>query len=144
MAKILDGLDELEIKIVHELVNKGNRSFADVAAAVGISERHLFRYRQKPHIKKAVRELAIQELEGEVPTMIKALKKNIQRGDYRSIELGFKALGLLVERSEVKQTTTIEDNRFKEMDDDDLEAELASIEKQMKEKELKVIQGGAK
>lgn len=134
---IYEGLTELEIKIVHELVNKGNRSYAELAEAIGISERHLFRYRQKSHIKQAIRNLAIQELEEEVPTMMKALKKNIQRGDYRSIELGFKALGLLVDRSEVK--TTIEDNRYKEMSENDIDEELQAIEN-----ELKVIQGGAK
>ncbi|MGX6441860.1 phBC6A51 family helix-turn-helix protein [Neobacillus sp. K501] len=136
---IFEGMTELEIKIVHELLNKGNRTYEQVAEAVGISERHLFRYRQKPHIKRAVRELAIQELEEEVPTMMKALKRNIQKGDYRSIELGFKALGLLVERREVNQTTTIEDNRFKNMSMDDIDAELQEIERQ-----LKVIEGGAK
>jgi hypothetical protein len=136
---IFEGMTELEIKIVHELLNKGNRTYEQVAEAVGISERHLFRYRQKPHIKRAVRELAIQELEEEVPTMMKALKRNIQKGDYRSIELGFKALGLLVERREVNQTTTIEDNRFKNMTMDDIDAELQEIERQ-----LKVIECGAK
>lgn len=136
---IFEGMTELEIKIVHELLNKGNRTYEQVAEAVGISERHLFRYRQKPHIKRAVRELAIQELEEEVPTMMKALKRNIQKGDYRSIELGFKALGLLVERREVNQTTTIEDNRFKNMSMDEIDAELQEIERQ-----LKVIEGGAK
>ncbi|MFE4521999.1 phBC6A51 family helix-turn-helix protein [Cytobacillus firmus] len=136
---IFEGMNETEIKVVKELVNKGNRTYDELAEAIGISERHLFRYRQKPHIKKAVRELAIQELEEEVPTMMKALKKNIAKGDYRSIELGFKALGLLVERREVNQTTTIEDNRYQNMTEDDIDAELAEIEN-----ELKVIQGGAK
>lgn len=133
---IFEGLTELEIKIVQELVNKGNRSYAEVAESCGLSERHLFRYRQKSHIKQAVRNVAIQELEEEVPTMMKALKKNIQRGDYRSIELGFKTLGLLVDRSEVK--TTIEDNRYKEMSEEDIDRELEELNR-----ELKVLEGGA-
>jgi len=133
---IFEGLTELEIKIVHELVNKGNRTYEEVASAVGMSERNLYRYRQKPHIKEAVRKLAIQELEEDVPVMIKALKKNIQKGDFRSIELGFKALGLLVDRSEVK--TTIEDNRYKDMTEEDLDREIAEIDR-----ELKVLKGGA-
>ncbi|MBY0098675.1 AsnC family protein [Mesobacillus maritimus] len=134
---IFDGLTELEIQIVQELANKGNRSYADIADKVGLSERQLFRYRQKSHIKKAVRNIAIQELESEIPTMINALKKNIQRGDYRSIELGFKTLGLLVEKSEVK--TTIEDARYNEMSEEELDREIAEIDR-----ELKVLQGGAK
>lgn len=134
---VYEGLTEQEIKIVHELVNKGNRSYADVAAAVGLSERHLFRFRQKPHIKNAVRQIAIQELEDEIPTMMKALKSNIRKGDYRSIELGFKALGLLVDR--VEQKTTIEDNRYKGMSENDIDEELQEIERQ-----LKLIEGGAK
>jgi ribosomal protein S20 len=132
---MFEGLNEVEIKVVQELVNKGNRSYAEISESIGVSERHLFRYRQKPHIKQAIRNLAIQELEEEIPTMMKALKKNIQRGDFRSIEMGFKALGLLVDRSEVK--TTIEDNRFNGMSETAIDEELEEIENQ-----LKVLQGG--
>lgn len=134
---IFEGLTEVEIKVVHELANKGGRGYAEIAEAVGISERHLFRYRQKPYIKAAVRELVISELEDDIPEIVGNLKKNMKRGDFRSTELLAKMLGLLVEKREVK--TTIEDNRYKAMSEADIDAELAELDK-----ELKVIQGGAK
>lgn len=133
------GLDENEIRVVEELVNKGGRSYGDIAKAVGLSERHLYRIRQKPHIKKAVRERVMQELEDDVPDIITALKRGMKKGDYRSTELLAKMAGLLIERREVTQKTTIEDNRYKHMSDDDLDREIAELDE-----ELKLIQGGAK
>ena len=133
------GLTETELRVVEELANKGGRSYADVASAVGISERQLYRIRQKSYIKKAVRERAISELEEDVPDIMKSLRKNAKKGDFRSIELIVKMLGMLVDRSEVKQTTTIEDSRFNDMSQEELDAEIKAIEN-----DLKVIQGGAK
>jgi AcrR family transcriptional regulator len=135
---IFEGLTELEAKIVVELANRNGRTYEEIAKAVGISERHLYRYRQKSHIKRAVRELAVQELESEIPDIMQALKRNIKKGDFRSIELAVKMLGLLVEKKEINQTTTIKDNRLLEMSDDDINEELQAIER-----ELRVIKGGA-
>ncbi|WEA43808.1 phBC6A51 family helix-turn-helix protein [Priestia aryabhattai] len=137
--EIYTGLTENEIRAVEELANKGGRSYADIAKAVGISERQLYRVRQKPHIKKAVRERVMQELEDDVPDILSALRRGMRKGDYRSTELLAKMAGLLVERSEVTQKTTIEDNRYAHMSDDDIDRELAKLDQ-----ELKVIQGGAK
>lgn len=136
---IYTGLTENEIRAVEELANKGGRSYADIAKAVGISERQLYRIRQKPHIKKAVKERTLQEVEEDIPDIMKALRKNAKKGDFRSIELIVKMMGLLVDRSEVTQRTTIEDNRYKHMSDDDLDREIAELDQ-----ELKVLQGGAK
>ncbi|CAI9391332.1 MULTISPECIES: phBC6A51 family helix-turn-helix protein [unclassified Bacillus (in: firmicutes)] len=135
---IFEGLTELEAKIVVELANRNSRTYEEIAAACGISERQLYRYRQKQHIKQAVRELAIQELESEIPDIMQALKRNIKKGDFRSIELAVKMLGLLVERREINQTTTINNQRLLEMSDEDINEELQAIER-----ELKVINGGA-
>lgn len=139
MNDIYVGLNETEIRAVVELANKGGRSFADVAAAVGVSERQLYRIRQKPLFKKAVRAYVIQEIEDDIPEIHAALRRGMRKGDFRSTELLAKMAGLLVEKREIKQTTTIEDNRYSALSQDDLDNELASIEA-----ELKVIQGGAK
>ncbi|MEG8975393.1 phBC6A51 family helix-turn-helix protein [Priestia megaterium] len=133
------GLNENEIRVVEELANKGGRSYGDIAKAVGLSERHLYRIRQKPHIKKAVRERVMQELEDDVPDILSALRRGMRKGDYRSTELLAKMAGLLIERREVTQKTTIEDNRYAHMSDDDLDREIAELDQ-----ELKVLQGGAK
>lgn len=134
---IFEGLTEIEIKVVHELANKGGRSYAEIASAAGISERHLFRHRQKPYIKTAVRELVLQEVEDDLPDIMGSLRRNAKKGDFRSQELFVKMLGLLVEKREVK--TTIEDNRYKAMSKGDIDRELAELDR-----ELKVIAGGAK
>lgn len=133
------GLTETELRVVEELANKGGRSYLEIAKAVGLSDRQLYRIRQKSYIKKAVRERAISELEEDVPDIMKSLRKNAKKGDFRSIELIVKMLGMLVDRSEVKQTTTIEDSRFNDMSQEELDAEIKAIEN-----DLKVIQGGAK
>ncbi len=138
MDDIYKDLNETEIRVVEEVANKGGRTYEEIAKKIGISDRHLYRIRQKPHIKKAIKERTLQAVEEDVPDILGALRKNAKRGDFRSIELVVKMLGLIVDRSEVKQTTTIEDNRFKDMTQEDIDEELAAIEKQ-----LKVIQGGA-
>ncbi|MEK4406680.1 phBC6A51 family helix-turn-helix protein [Sporosarcina sp. FSL K6-6792] len=139
MDDIYIGLNENEIRVVQELANKGGRSYDDIAAAIGISDRQLYRIRQKPLVKKAVRKYVMNELEEDVPDIISALKKGMKKGDFRSTELLAKMAGLLVERREVKQKTTIEDNRYSALSQDDLDNELRAIESQ-----LQVIQGGAK
>ncbi|MFS0688297.1 phBC6A51 family helix-turn-helix protein [Sporosarcina sp. 179-K 8C2 HS] len=133
---IYAGLNENEIRAVKELANKAGRTYEEVAKAVGISERQLYRIRQKPQVKAAVRELVIQDVEDDLPDIMRSLRSKAKRGDFRSQELVVKMTGLLVERSEVKQT--IEDNRFKGMSEEDIDKELANIEQQ-----LKVIEGGA-
>lgn len=138
MNDIFKGLNETDIRVVEELVNKGGRSYEEIAKSIGISDRHLYRLRQKPEVQKAIRERTLQALEEDVPDILGALRRNAKKGDFRSIELVVKMLGMLVDRSEVKQTTTIEDNRFKDMSQEDIDRELADIEKQ-----LKVIKGGA-
>lgn len=134
---IYNGLIETEIRAVDELANKGSRSYGEIAEAVGISERQLFRIRQKPQVKKAIRERTIDALGEDMPEIMGQLRKKARTGDFRSIELIVKMMGLLVNQTEVK--TTIEDNRFNEMSQDDIDAELAEIDN-----ELKLIQGGAK
>jgi len=133
------GLTETELRVVEELANKGGRSYLEIAKAVGISDRQLYRIRQKSYIKKAVRERVMQELEDDVPDIISALKRGMKKGDFRSTELLAKMAGLLIERREVTQKTTIEDSRFNDMSQEELDAEIKAIEN-----DLKVIQGGAK
>ena len=133
------GLTETELRVVEELANKGGLSYLEIAKAVGISDRQLYRIRQKSYIKKAVRERVMQELEDDVPDIISALKRGMKKGDFRSTELLAKMAGLLIERREVTQKTTIEDSRFNDMSQEELDAEIKAIEN-----DLKVIQGGAK
>ncbi|MFF2291012.1 phBC6A51 family helix-turn-helix protein [Peribacillus butanolivorans] len=134
---IYSGLNENEIRCVEELANKGGRSYADIAAAVGISERQLYRIRMKPYIKKAVRERVMQELEEDIPDIISSLKRGMKKGDFRSTELLAKMAGLLIERREVKQTTTIEGSRYNGMSQEEIDAEISEIDN-----ELKLIKGG--
>ncbi|TYS68832.1 hypothetical protein FZC76_07795 [Sutcliffiella horikoshii] len=138
MDDIFKGLNETEIRVVEELANKGGRSYEEIANKLGISDRHLYRIRQNPIVKNAIKERTLQVLQEDVPDILGALRRNAKKGDFRSIELIVKMLGMLVDRSEVKQTTTIEDNRFKDMTQEDIDREIAEIESQ-----LRVIKGGA-
>jgi hypothetical protein len=97
---IFESLTELEAKIVVELANRNGRTYEEIATAVGISERHLFRYRQKSHIKRAIRELAVQELESDIPDIMGALRRNIKKGLKAEIEeLDSKKFDLTLELS---------------------------------------------
>ncbi|PRS16530.1 hypothetical protein C6W27_09010 [Bacillus paralicheniformis] len=134
---LYEGFNETEIRVVEELSQKGGRSYTEIADACGISKRHLYRIRQKPYIKAAVRQRVMEELEDDVPDIIGTLRKNMKKGDFRSTELLAKMAGLLVERQEVTQRTTIEDNRYQDMSSEEIDKEIETIEQ-----ELKLIQGG--
>lgn len=133
---VYHSLTDSEKAIVLAIYGKGNKSWEEVADELGISVRTLFRYRQKPHIKTAIREVALEELEAEVPTITKALMKNVKKGDFRSIELAIKMLGMLQEKQVIE--TTIKDERMK-YSETELRQEIEEIERQ-----LKVISGGVK
>ncbi|MDP9742860.1 UNVERIFIED_ORG: transposase-like protein [Bacillus sp. B2I3] len=131
------GLNETEIRAVEELVNKGGRSYEQIAESIGCSVRQLYRYRQDARVKKAVRERVMQELEDDIPDIMSALKRGMRKNDFRSTELLAKMAGLLVERREVKQTMTIEGNRYNHLSDEDLDRELEQLDQ-----EMKLIKGG--
>ncbi|EDL65001.1 phBC6A51 family helix-turn-helix protein [Bacillus sp. SG-1] len=127
----LQGLSDTEIKAVEAVGNKGTKSYAEVAKEVGISERQLYRIRQKPEFKTALHKRAMEEMSESVSEFTKMVeRKAIKEGHYKFAELYAKMNGLLVDRSEVKQTTEIDDRRkFSEQSNEDLEKELKELGK---------------
>jgi len=131
MEDIFAGLTEKEIEIVTAIAGKGTKNFDEVAKEVGVSTKTLFNYRQKPHIKKAVRALVLENTGDHLPEVMDILMKQVRKGNVRSLELYVKLLGLSVERQDIRQTTTIETKSpYDNMTDAELEAELKRLEQQ--------------
>lgn len=131
MEDIFAGLTEKEIEIVRAIASKGAKTFEEVAQEVGVSTKTIFNYRQKPHIKKAVRELVLSNTGDHLPEVMDILMKQVRKGNMRSIELYTKLLGLQVEQQNIRQTTTIETKSpYDNMSDEELEAELKRLEQQ--------------
>jgi hypothetical protein len=131
MEDIFAGLTEKEIEIVTAIASKGAKTFEEVAQEVGVSTKTIFNYRQKPHIKKAVRELVLSNTGDHLPEVMDILMKQVRKGNMRSIELYTKLLGLQVEQQNIRQTTTIETKSpYDNMSDEELEAELKRLEQQ--------------
>lgn len=132
MEDVFEGLTETETKVVVELASKGGREYSEVADAVGMSVRQLYRYRQRPYIRKAIRELVLREIEDDLPDITGMLRRKAKKGDFRSAELLTKMTGLLVERREVNQRTTIETNAYDNMSRNQIDEELKSLENELK------------
>jgi DNA-binding MarR family transcriptional regulator len=134
----LNGLTEKEMAIVEALVNRDGETFEEIAEKVGMSVRHLFRYRQRPYIQNAVKELAVLKIKEMLPKAVRVLEKKVEQGHYRSIELVVRLNRLLEDKAEININVN-NDSRFSTLSDEEIDKEISDIRKN-----LKVVAGGKK
>lgn len=134
-----EGLTENEIKAIELLANKGNRNYTQIAKEIGITSRALYDIRNKPRVKELIRERIIDDMGEHLEDFKNIVVVKMKEGHYKFAELYAKTQGLLVDRSEVKNMTDNENSEFAKMTTEQLDAELKSLER-----ELKLIEGGSK
>lgn len=124
-----DSLDEQETRAAYELAARGTRSLEEVAEAVGISRRSLTRFRKRPQVKRAIREIVQDEIDESLPEVMAAMKKQAMKGNVKAQEAFAKMAGFMVERHQVHQHTTTEVNggRYAELSSTQIDEELAAL-----------------
>lgn len=120
------GLTEYEKDLVIAISNKGMTSWKVVADNVGISERHLFRERQKPKIQNAVQKYAMTNVQDDVPAILATLRQKAIKGDNKSIELILQLTQMLTNNYNITTTSTDSNANAQE-----LENELRDVERQL-------------
>lgn len=129
-----DGLSEYEKDLVIAISNKGMTTWAVVADNVGISERQLYRERQKPAIQQAVQRYAMTNVQDDLPAILATLRQKAIKGDNKSIELILQLTQMLTNNYNITTTTNDSNANANEIDNQirDVERQLKLIERQAK------------
>lgn len=136
----IERLNPTELKALELILDKGNRTFDEIAEELGVSARQLRRIREKQDFKQALKDSAVSASSEDVADVLKALTKKAKNGDIKAIQLFVQVHGLIVEKKEVKSTTTVEDvSNVKQMSNEDIEAELRALQEKAKKTALFVV-----
>ncbi|MDQ1913288.1 phBC6A51 family helix-turn-helix protein [Paenibacillus sp. GD4] len=127
----MDGLNEIEIRAVELLANKGRRTYRELATDLGLSERHFRRIRDKKEVRYAVRERTLELMSDELPDVLGALAKSAKRGNVKAIEMYLAMQGINVNKSEVVQT--VRDERPDNRSNEEIQKEIAELERMLNE-----------
>lgn len=133
MSDYTEGLNSTEILALEAIANKGKKTYTDIAEELGLSRRHLTRIRQKPKFKEALRIRAMEEMSESVNEFTRVVEKRALEGHYKFAELYAKMNGLLVEKSEVKQTSEEGNRPYKGLSNEDLEKEMRKLQDELKD-----------
>lgn len=103
---VKEEFDERQLRAIEllSLPDKGGFTMEEIAAKVGVSQRQLHRWRQKPEFQDAIVNKALENIRGELPAVFSANLKAAKKGNVKQIELIYKLLGMLIDRQEVEQT----------------------------------------
>ena len=136
----IERLNPTELKALELILNKGNRTFDEISTELEISPRHLRRIREKPDFKQALKDSAVSASAEDINDVMKALSKRAKSGDVKAMQLFVQVHGLIVEKKEVKSTTTVEDvSSVKQMSNEDIEAEIRELQEMAKKTALYVV-----
>ncbi|ODA41245.1 phBC6A51 family helix-turn-helix protein [Desulfosporosinus sp. BG] len=78
------------------------QEYGEIAKAVGVNLKTLYRWRQFPEFVEAISGMAIMNLHADLPEVFSAMLKKAKAGEVRSVALMFKLLGLTVDKKEVQ------------------------------------------
>lgn len=92
------------------LPKRGGLTYKEIAENCGVDEKTLWRWRQDPKFVEAVTKRAIMRLHEDLPEVFQANLKEAKKGHVRSVDLLYKLLGLLTDKSEVEIKDTAKDN----------------------------------
>lgn len=137
--------NETDEKAIAELSNQNGRSFEQIAEACGVTVRQLYRIRQKPTVKAAIKN-ASDEASTEIvtlamPDITRAMVKKASNGDVKAAQLLFQMQGLLIDRKEIHATTGHVVNDHSEMSTEEINARMAEIQRQLNAKPKRIEVG---
>jgi AcrR family transcriptional regulator len=132
MAKKVDlsKFSSEQLEAARLITDPGNKmTYAEVAAAVGVADRTLYRWREKEEYAELLEELSDRIMKTFVSEVDKAVMKSVKQGSVKAMELAYKRSGKLVDKKEVTSDVDVTVTGVEGKTNDELMAELAAMEK---------------
>jgi AcrR family transcriptional regulator len=104
-------------------------TYGQIAEEVGVSERTLYRWREKEDFVSLVEELSDRIMKTFISEVDKAVMKSVKNGSVKAMELAYKRSGKLVDKKEVTSDVDVTVNAVGDKTNEELMAELAEMEK---------------
>lgn len=102
---------------------------AQIAEEVGISERTLYRWREKEEYADLLESLSDRIMKTFISDVDKAVMKGVKQGSVKAMELAYKRSGKLVDKKEVTSDVDLQVTGLDGKTNEDLMRELADLEK---------------
>lgn len=127
--------NETDEKAITELSNQNGRSFEQIAETCGITVRQLYRIRQKPAIKAAIKKTS-DEASSELvtlamPDITRAMVKKASNGDVKAAQLLFQMQGLLIDRKEITAMTMTTASNYDDMSTEEIDTRMVEIRRKL-------------
>jgi AcrR family transcriptional regulator len=112
------------------LTDPDNRmTYQQIAEEVGVSERTLYRWREKEDFAQLIEELSDRIMKTFVSEVDKAVMKSVKNGSVKAMELAYKRSGKLVDKKEISSEVDVSVSSVGDKSNEELMAELADLEK---------------
>lgn len=102
---------------------------AQIAEQVGVSERTMYRWREKEDFAELLEELSDRIMKTFISEVDKAVMKSVKNGSVKAMELAYKRSGKLVDKREVTSDVDVTVAGVEGKSNEELMAELAELEK---------------
>jgi AcrR family transcriptional regulator len=112
------------------LTDPDNRmTYLQIAEEVGVSERTLYRWREKEDFAQLIEELSDRIMKTFISEVDKAVMKSVKNGSVKAMELAYKRSGKLVDKKEISSEVDVNVSSVGDKSNEELMAELADLEK---------------
>lgn len=101
----------------------------EIAQAVGISERQLYRWKENREFLDLVNDLAEKYMDAFLGEVYREMRKSIMSGSVKAMELYLKRSGKLIDRKEVQSDVTIDVTTFDGKSNEDIMREIEEMER---------------
>lgn len=131
----IERLNPTELKALEMILNKGKRTYDDIATELEISPRHLRRIRDKEDFKQALKDSVISSSVANMPAITKALEKKAMSGDVNAMKLFYQIHGMTIERRQVNTTVeNVSENKHKS--NEELDADIRELKQLINEENV--------
>lgn len=114
------------------LTDPDNRmTYGQIAEEVGVSERTLYRWREKEEFAQLLEELSDRIMKTFVSEVDKAVMKSVKNGSVKAMELAYKRSGKLKDVKEVTSEVDVNVSSVGDKSNEEIMAELAELEKKV-------------
>jgi AcrR family transcriptional regulator len=104
-------------------------TLVQIAETVGVSDRTLYRWREKEEFAQLIEELSDRIMKTFISEVDKAVMKSVKNGSVKAMELAYKRSGKLVDKKEISSEVDVNVASVGEKSNEELMKELAEMEK---------------
>lgn len=104
-------------------------TYGEIAVQVGISERTLYRWREKDNFIELLEDLSDKIMKSFISDVDKAVMKSVKQGSVKAMELAYKRTAKLVDKKEVTSEVDVNVTSLGEKSNEEILQELAELEK---------------